>query len=197
SQRSRSCFAVGSAFSWMTRLAEVWRMKSVHRPSPTPAWRTSAATCCVTSCKPWPGVRTLSCLSIGARFERRDRRQFLALQEFEECATGGRDVVDVRGNAELVDRRDRVAAAGDGVGLRPGDGARQRLGAFGEGLVLEHADRSVPDDGACPSAPASSCAVFGPMSRIISSAATASTGLVVPLLSSSERPTTTSLGSGT
>ncbi len=55
-------------------------------------------------------------------------------------------MVDLVLQAELVDRRDRVAAAHH----RDGGGRRDRLrdlqGALGEGLELEHAHRSVPDD---------------------------------------------------
>src|SRR5919108_566844 len=70
----------------------------------------------------------------------------LAFEEFEECAAGGRDVIDLLGDAELVDGCDCIAAAGDAVCRRLCYGARQRLGAFGERVVLEHAERSVPDD---------------------------------------------------
>src|SRR3954451_3548775 len=99
------------------------------------------------SCSTGPAeepTTVLGMLLIGARLERRDRRECLAFEEFEERAAGGGDVVDVAGDAELVDRRDRVAAAGDGVSLRFRDGARERLGAFGKRVVLEHADRAVP-----------------------------------------------------
>src|SRR5438128_2016881 len=90
----------------------------------------------------------LGMLAIGARLERGDRGECLAFEELEERAAGGGDVVDVAGDAELVDRRHGVAAARDGVGLRAGDGARNRFGAFRERIVFEHADRAVPDDGA-------------------------------------------------
>src|SRR5687767_11124346 len=103
----------------MRRLAEVCRTKSVQRPSSSFASRTSDATFAVISCSPCPGVSTENCLTIGAGFERRDGREGLAFEELEECATGGRDVVDAAFQAELVDRGHRVAAAGDreGVGL--------------------------------------------------------------------------------
>src|SRR5690349_24530387 len=90
----------------------------------------------------------LEMLAIGARLERGDRRKGLALEELEERTACGRDVVDVVGDAELVDRRHRIAAAGDRVGLRFCDRAREHLCTFGERFVLEHADRAVPHDGA-------------------------------------------------
>src|SRR5689334_24682210 len=80
----------------------------------------------------------LEMLAIGARLERSDRRKGLALEELEECTACGRDVVDVVGDAELVDRRHRIAAAGDGKRLRLGDRAADRLRAFGERVDLEH-----------------------------------------------------------
>ena len=50
--------------------------------------------------------------------------------------------------------------------------SRERLGAAGERIELEHADRAVPDDGAgaCAMIARSAAAVCGPMSRIMSSA---------------------------
>src|SRR5437870_5547547 len=61
-------------------------------------------------------------------------------------AARGRDIADAPGDAELVDRRDGVAAAGDREGRRLRDGARDGMRAFGESIDLENADRSVPDD---------------------------------------------------
>src|SRR6185436_6210558 len=130
----------------MSRLAEVWRKKIVHRPSRVP--RTSEATCEVMSCSPCPGVSKLNCLTIRPGFERGHRRQLLALEELQERAAGGRDVADALVDLELVDRGDGVAAAGDGERLGAGDRLGQHLGAFGERLLLEHADRAVPYDGA-------------------------------------------------
>ena len=49
----------------------------------------------------------------GARFEHRHGGQRLAFEEFEERAAAGRDVADAVGEAELGDRRERVAAARD------------------------------------------------------------------------------------
>ena len=54
-QRSRSLFADGSAFSRITRLAEVWRTNTVHSPS---SIFTSAASFAVISCRPRPRVST-------------------------------------------------------------------------------------------------------------------------------------------
>src|ERR1043165_1492326 len=132
----------------MTRLAEVCRMYTVHSPWSTPARRTSSAMSAVTSCKPCPGVRTLNCLTIGARFERRDGGECFSFQELEERAAGRRDVIDIARDAELVDRRHGIAAARDRERFGASDGARERLGAAREGVVLEDADRPVPHDGA-------------------------------------------------
>ena len=76
----------------------------------------------------------------------RDRRQRLALEEFEERAAAGRDVADPVGDAELGDRGERVAAAGDRERVRCRDRLGDGLRAAGERVELEHADRPVPDD---------------------------------------------------
>src|SRR6266545_30427 len=83
-----------------------------------------------------------------ARLQHRHRRQRLAFQEFEEGASGGRDIRDPVGNSELVDRGYRVGPAGDRERARSGDGFRQSLGPRGERVELEDADGTVPDDGA-------------------------------------------------
>ena len=54
SQRSRSRFAEGSAFSWIVRLADVCGMKTVHSPSRTPTCATASVTSRVISCSPRP-----------------------------------------------------------------------------------------------------------------------------------------------
>src|SRR5581483_6225407 len=81
-----------------------------------------------------------------AALQHRHCRQLLALEELEERAAARGDVADALGDAELVDRGERVAAAGERERLAPGDRVRERLGAAGECIVLEHADRTVPDD---------------------------------------------------
>ena len=81
-------------------------------------------------------------------FEDLDRRQRLALEEFEEGAAAGRDVADPVGDAVLGDRRERVAAAGDRERAATRRSPRRAPGAAGERVELEHADRAVPDDGA-------------------------------------------------
>ena len=71
----------------------------------------------------------------------------LALDQLERRAAAGRQVRDLVGEAELLERRGRVAAADDG---RPGR-VRDRLGdrprAGGERLELERAHRPVPEHG--------------------------------------------------
>ena len=70
------------------------------------------------------------------RLQRRHRRKGLALEQLEERPGRGRDVVDALRHPEPVDRGDGVAAAGDGESARRRDGARERLGAPREGVVL-------------------------------------------------------------
>src|SRR5690242_2351710 len=71
-----------------------------------------------------------SILDAGARpfLEHGNRRQGLALKKLEERSAAGRDVADPIADAELRDRRQRVAAAGDrerAAGRRPGHRQRQ------------------------------------------------------------------------
>src|SRR5688500_20352708 len=113
-----------------------------------PASRTRDSIFCVMSCSPCPGVSKLNCLTIRARFERRDGGKLLALEEVEEGAAGGRDVVDALVDLELVDRGDRVAAAGDRERLRARDRFRERLRPLGERLLLDYAPGPVPHEGA-------------------------------------------------
>jgi hypothetical protein len=74
-----------------------------------------------------------------------DAREDLALEHLERGAAAGGDVVDAVGEAGLVDRRDAVAAADQGVAGALGDRAGQREGAAGEGRALEQAHRAVPE----------------------------------------------------
>src|SRR2546421_5262650 len=129
----------------MTRLAEVCRTKIVHSPSSTPELLIKDCTLAVIWCSPCPRVSTLNCLTIGPRFERGHCRQLLPLEKLEERAARRRDVVDLVADAELVDRGGRIAAARDRESLRSRDRACDRLGALGERVLLEHADRPVPD----------------------------------------------------
>src|SRR6185295_5138083 len=108
----------------MTRLAEVWRTKTVQSPSSIFAARTAALTSAVISRSPGPAVSISNCLTIGARFERGDRGKRLALQEFQERAAAGRYVRDVFLHAEFCDGGERVAASGDGKRLRCRDRTR-------------------------------------------------------------------------
>src|SRR6478752_3310266 len=78
--------------------------------------------------------------------QRRDGGQLLALEELEKRAATGRNVRDVVADAELLDGRERVAAAGDREGLARGDGLGDAARAGRELGVLEHAERAVPND---------------------------------------------------
>src|ERR1051325_1653385 len=130
----------------MTRLAEVWRTKTVHRPSLTLESVTKDWTFEVMSKRPCPRVSTLNCLTIRPGLEGRDRGKFLSFQELEKRSARGRHVVDLVRDAVPVDCRHGVAPARDRESLGLGDGARERLGALRIGLFLEHPDRAVPDD---------------------------------------------------
>ena len=151
-----------------------WRTKTVQRPSSIFAWRTSAATWAVTSCRPCPEradnellnhlpalrappPRAASCLR-GTRGTRRRRSR---------CSRCPRRCRTWR-SPRACRRRRRCENACDAA-----IASRERLGALGERVELEHADRAVPDDGAGlrERSRASARAVCGPMSRIMSSSA--------------------------
>src|SRR3569832_339963 len=74
--------------------------------------------------------------------------QFFSFLKFQYRDAAGRDVRDLVGDAVFRHGRERVAAAGDGECVALGDGVGERLGALAELVELEHADRTVPDDGA-------------------------------------------------
>src|SRR5690606_22461809 len=99
---------------------------------------------------PRPMAPAPPAVSVPAPCERRDRGQRLALEELEEGAAAGGDVGHAVGDPVLVDRGQRVAAAGDRKRIRRRDRARQGFGALAEGVELEHANRPVPDHGAGP-----------------------------------------------
>ena len=77
----------------------------------------------------------------------RDAGQYEALDELEGGATAGREMADPVADADPVDGGQRVAAAdhaaGRGIRHRTGDA----LGALRKRRDLEHAHRSVPEDG--------------------------------------------------
>eukprot|EP00964_Phaeocystis_antarctica_P164350 scaffold142275_cov60-Phaeocystis_antarctica.AAC.1 len=83
--------------------------------------------------------------------ERGHAGQDLALEELERGATAGGDVRHLLGEASLLHRRDRVAAADDGDAAVLAGDLGERVGdvecALGEGLKLEDAHGAVPDDG--------------------------------------------------
>ena len=101
----------------------------------------------------------------------RDRRELAAFEELEERAAGGRDVGDAVGDAELVDRGDRVAAARDRERGRRGDRLGERLRAAGERrrTRTRRPGRSTRSCPACATSVSSAATVCGPTSRIRSS----------------------------
>ena len=91
-----------------------------------------------------------SCLRDLFRAQRLDARQRLAFHPFEEGAAGGRDIGEFVGDAGRVERRDRVAAAGDRLQLAVAWSGTPRvlaicIGRRVERRHLEGAERAVPD----------------------------------------------------
>src|SRR5690606_40765981 len=68
----------------MTRLAEVWRTNTVHRPSATPDFRTAACTRVVISCRPRPCVATENCSTIEPDAAARNDRLSAGLSSLEQ-----------------------------------------------------------------------------------------------------------------
>src|SRR5690606_33117795 len=82
------------------------------------------------------------------RLQHRQARERLALDVLEHGAAAGGDVADGLGQAGLVERGHRVAAADDREGAAGGglgEGAGDGEGALGERGHLEHPHRAVPD----------------------------------------------------
>ncbi len=133
------------------------------------------------------------CVSPGALLQDFHGRQDLALDELEERAATGGNIGDPLGDAVLVDRRQGIAAAGDGERRAIGDGVGQGTvpspnwsnsntltGPFHR-MVFEVFSSS-----------ANCAAVCGPMSRIMSSSATSAMALTVATaLSANSLATTT------
>src|SRR6185503_5064039 len=74
-------------------------------------------------------------------------RQRAAAEPFERRATAGGDVRDPVGDARLLHRRNRVAAADDRRAAHGGHGVRHGNRAAGELIDLEHTHRPVPHHG--------------------------------------------------
>src|SRR4051812_27526769 len=72
--------------------------------------------------------------------------QLPALPQLERRTAAGRDPRDARGEAELLDRPHRVAAADDGIALAGGDRLGDGLRALREPRPLEDAHGAVPED---------------------------------------------------
>src|SRR6266403_1830307 len=88
----------------------------------------------------------LSTSGRGPLFENLHRGKLLAFEEFEKSAAAGGNVTYAVLDPVFGDRRQRVAASGDGKCRRFGDRQRQRSSAFAEGIDFKHTDRAVPDD---------------------------------------------------
>src|SRR5581483_5479031 len=80
--------------------------------------------------------------------KRHDARQFRPAEPFEEGAPSGRDVGQIAGDADDVERPHRIPAAGDTHELplprQAGDLAGKGEGALAERRRLEGAERPVP-----------------------------------------------------
>src|SRR3954466_13112821 len=96
------------------------------------------------------GRRTRGASVVGARLERGDRGQRLALEELQERASAGGNIGNIFFQTKFSYGGERIAAAGDGEALRGGDGARERLGPPRIRVLLEHPDGAVPHDRAGP-----------------------------------------------
>src|SRR5712664_1947297 len=79
--------------------------------------------------------------------DRGDAGQSLSLDELERGAAPGRDMRHLAGEAELLDRLHRLAAADDRHRAARREELRDALRAGRERWDLEDADRSVPEDG--------------------------------------------------
>src|SRR5580658_4932878 len=137
-------------------------MRATSRPArtmPATTWGSSVAGPIVATILVLRSVSMVAFYSVGhsgrrtrarigrALFQHRDRRQGLTFDEFKKRAAAGGNVGDAVLDAVLLDRRQRIAAAGEGkclaAGDRLGDGAR----AFAKLIDFEYAHRAVPDDG--------------------------------------------------
>ena len=78
------------------------------------------------------------------RPQRGQRGQVAALDEFERRAAAGREEVDPVGQAEVLERAGAVATADDGEPGAVGDGLGDPAGPAGEPVVLDDAERPVP-----------------------------------------------------
>ena len=126
----------------------------------------------------WPA------LLLAARcFEDFHGRKFLAFQEFQESAAAGGNVADFVFDPVFRDRRNRIAATGDRECRRSGDRMRDASSCpRRNGRTRTHRPgRSRRWCRPCASASASLLAVFGPISRIRSSAATSPASFTVAL----------------
>ena len=90
------------------------------------------------------GRRVIAGVLVGRR-KRRDAGQLVAGEELERGAAAGRDVAEPVGDAGLVRRRDRLAAADQGEAGAGGERVRHRAGAGVERRLLEDAERAVPE----------------------------------------------------
>src|SRR5688572_13298321 len=71
--------------------------------------------------------------------------QIAQLEQFERRAAASRDVVDLVVEAELCQRRGRIAATDNGERFRVGHCLSHRARTCGEAFVFEHAHRPVPE----------------------------------------------------
>src|SRR6185312_4001023 len=79
-----------------------------------------------------------------------DARQGLAFQPFQECAAGCGNIAELVENARVLERGQRIAAAGEGTQKALAGEFRdltgERYGSGVEGRNLESAHRAVPDN---------------------------------------------------
>src|SRR5690606_15132992 len=130
---SRCCYSVISSSSVGACLAS-------DRPGTRPALRAGSLAGQAPTC---------GALAFCAITQRGDGRQFLAFDKLKEGATAGGNIGNAVGDAVLVHCCQRIATASNGKGIALGNRFGHLARAFTELVELEHANRAVPDDGAC------------------------------------------------
>ena len=126
--------STASVVSFGTRYASFWTV-----------WIASKWLWCIFQLPEISGRRVGQPSDVAAFAQCREARQVAELQQLQRRAATGRHVVDVVVEAELGQRRRRVAAADDGERLGGGHRLGHGAGAGGEALVLEHPHRAVPE----------------------------------------------------
>src|SRR5476649_2982298 len=86
-------------------------------------------------------------LLLSTLFQHHDGWQCFTFNELKECAAASRDVVNFVSDTKQIDRCQGVAAACDRETFAVGNRARHNLSSFTEVRELEHANRTIPQNG--------------------------------------------------